>query len=325
MHQHFGSSWALVVTQPEEGNAVGLTELGELERMKHEFAARKVQVYVISCADAGANEDWLRDVHSATGYSVSFPVIHDGDFEICKKLGMMPPGGAPDDEGRLRDLLRGVYLVDTAKRVRVIMHYPASVGWSSYEILRCFDALFRADAQLATPVNWIARRPRPPCFAARARDAPPQEGRDAFLQPEVETSDALRDFPRGLRSIEVPSGQDYLRLTADPRDPASAARFGRRRGDATRRAPSSTAPRRQAQPRRPRQGRLAQVPPRLPVVARRGGHPQRHGHRGGVGGVPRQPRVRGPHGRARRGERGGDPRRRGRQHVLLMRGARRVW
>ncbi|KAK7249422.1 peroxiredoxin [Aureococcus anophagefferens] len=220
MHQHFGSSWALVVTQPEEGNAVGLTELGELERMKHEFAARKVQVYVISCADAGANEDWLRDVHSATGYSVSFPVIHDGDFEICKKLGMMPPGGAPDDEGRLRDLLRGVYLVDTAKRVRVIMHYPASVGWSSYEILRCFDALFRADAQLATPVNWIARRPRPPCFAARARDAPPQEGRDAFLQPEVETSDALRDFPRGLRSIEVPSGQDYLRLTADPRDPA---------------------------------------------------------------------------------------------------------
>ena len=41
-------------------------------------------------------KDWLRDVHSATGYSVSFPVIHDGDFEICKKLGMMPPGGAPD-------------------------------------------------------------------------------------------------------------------------------------------------------------------------------------------------------------------------------------
>ena len=137
--------------------------------MKHEFAARKVQVYVISCADAGANEDWLRDVHSATGYSVSFPVIHDGDFEICKKLGMMPPGGAPDDEGRLRDLLRGVYLVDTMKRVRVIMHYPASVGWSSYEILRCFDALFRADAQLATPVNWIARRPRPTLFSPRAR------------------------------------------------------------------------------------------------------------------------------------------------------------
>ena len=194
MHQHFGSSWALVVTQPEEGNAVGLTELGELERMKHEFAARKVQVYVISCADAGANEDWLRDVHSATGYSVSFPVIHDGDFEICKKLGMMPPGGAPDDEGRLRDLLRGVYLVDTAKRVRVIMHYPASVGWSSYEILRCFDALFRADAQLATPVNWIARRPRPPQFRrARARRAaaggprrvPPARGRDVGRAPRL--------------------------------------------------------------------------------------------------------------------------------------------
>ena len=161
MHQHFGSSWALVVTQPEEGNAVGLTELGELERMKHEFAARKVQVYVISCADAGANEDWLRDVHSATGYSVSFPVIHDGDFEICKKLGMMPPGGAPDDEGRLRDLLRGVYLVDTAKRVRVIMHYPASVGWSSYEILRAFDASSARTRSSPAPSTGSRVRPRP--------------------------------------------------------------------------------------------------------------------------------------------------------------------
>ena len=137
----------------------GLTELGELERLKSEFEARRIKIYAISCADSAANEDWLKDVHSATGYSVSFPIIHDSDFEICKRLGMLPPSGQPDDEARLRDLLRGVYLVDTMKRVRVIMHYPASVGWSSYEILRAFDALFRADAQLACPVNWIARPP----------------------------------------------------------------------------------------------------------------------------------------------------------------------
>ncbi|KAH8048567.1 peroxiredoxin [Aureococcus anophagefferens] len=233
MHQHFGSSWALVVTQPEEGNAVGLTELGELERMKHEFAARKVQVYVISCADAGANEDWLRDVHSATGYSVSFPVIHDGDFEICKKLGMMPPGGAPDDEGRLRDLLRGVYLVDTAKRVRVIMHYPASVGWSSYEILRCFDALFRADAQLATPVNWIARRPRPPCFAARARRAAAGGPRRAS-SPRLNRDDLAKDgslkFRRGSRSSLDEVG---IRSVMDTAGGLEAFRGSRGSGDLT--------------------------------------------------------------------------------------------
>ena len=66
MHQHFGSSWALVVTQPEEGNAVGLTELGELERMKHEFAARKVQVYVISCAEGASNLSGYGD-HGCSG------------------------------------------------------------------------------------------------------------------------------------------------------------------------------------------------------------------------------------------------------------------
>ena len=153
----------------------GLTELGELERLKSEFESRRIKIYAISCADSAANEDWLKDVHSATGYSVSFPIIHDSDFEICKRLGMLPPSGQPDDEARLRDLLRGVYLVDTMKRVRVIMHYPASVGWSSYEILRAFDALFRADAQLACPVNWIAR---PPAsfprlfFPARPTDQP---------------------------------------------------------------------------------------------------------------------------------------------------------
>lgn len=221
MHQHFGSSWALVVTQPEEGNAVGLTELGELERMKHEFAARKVQVYVISCADAGANEDWLRDVHSATGYSVSFPVIHDGDFEICKKLGMMPPGGAPDDEGRLRDLLRGVYLVDTAKRVRVIMHYPASVGWSSYEILRCFDALFRADAQLATPVNWIARRPRPPLFhraraTRRRRRAATRSSSPRSRRRTRSATSRAASGPSRSRAARTTSGSPRTRATRRP-------------------------------------------------------------------------------------------------------------
>ena len=241
MHQHFGSSWALVVTQPEEGNAVGLTELGELERMKHEFAARKVQVYVISCADAGANEDWLRDVHSATGYSVSFPVIHDGDFEICKKLGMMPPGGAPDDEGRLRDLLRGVYLVDTAKRVRVIMHYPASVGWSSYEILRCFDALFRADAQLATPVNWIARRPRPTLFSPRAR-ATRRRRRAATRSSSPRSRRRTRSAtsraasgPSRSRAARTTSGSPRTRATRRP--PRASVADATTRPDARRRRP----------------------------------------------------------------------------------------
>jgi len=171
--------------------------MGELERLKGEFESRKVKTYVVSGGDDEANVAWLRDVHSATGYSVGFPIIHDPEFEVFKRLGMLGNDAKPGDDARVRDAQRGVFLVDGKKIVRLVLHYPATVGWCSHEILRCFDALFRADQQLATPVNWI-------------------EGRDAFLQPDVETADALRDFPRGLRSIEVPSGIDYLRLTPDP-------------------------------------------------------------------------------------------------------------
>ncbi|GME81778.1 unnamed protein product [Ambrosiozyma monospora] len=52
--------------------------------------------------------------------------------------------------------IRSVFIIDPAKKVRLIMTYPASCGRNTSEVLRVVDALQQADkAGVATGVNWI--------------------------------------------------------------------------------------------------------------------------------------------------------------------------
>jgi alkyl hydroperoxide reductase subunit AhpC len=71
-HTDFGSFWVLLVAMPTRRNAVSATELAELERLKPHFAERNCKLYVLTCASARKNKEWLADVHAATGYGGSF-------------------------------------------------------------------------------------------------------------------------------------------------------------------------------------------------------------------------------------------------------------
>lgn len=52
--------------------------------------------------------------------------------------------------------IRSVFIIDPAKKIRLIMTYPASTGRNTAEVLRCVDALQLADGSgIATPVDWI--------------------------------------------------------------------------------------------------------------------------------------------------------------------------
>ncbi|KAJ1456519.1 thioredoxin-like protein [Pelagophyceae sp. CCMP2097] len=195
-HLDFGASWVVLVTQPTRRNAVSTTELAELERLKPHFDDRGCKLYVLTCASVRQNKDWLADVVAATGYAVSFPLLCDDDFEIAGILGLVPSDFEDDADG-LDDSLRTLYIIAPDKKIRMMQTYPCCTGFSSFEILRCLDSLIRAKVGLMTPANWV-------------------QGRDTFLQPDIETADAAGRFPRGLRSVELPSGLDYLRITPDP-------------------------------------------------------------------------------------------------------------
>lgn len=52
--------------------------------------------------------------------------------------------------------VRSLFMIDPAKKIRLILSYPAAVGRNFEEIFRCLQALQLADNyKIATPANWI--------------------------------------------------------------------------------------------------------------------------------------------------------------------------
>jgi alkyl hydroperoxide reductase subunit AhpC len=91
--------------------------------------------------------------------------------------------------------VRSVFIISPAKRVELMMTYPAFIGRNFDEILRVVDALqLSAKYHVATPVNW-----RP--------------GEDTVVLPFISDEDAERTFGEqgGFRKV-----RSYLRYVRDP-------------------------------------------------------------------------------------------------------------
>ncbi|CAN0248230.1 unnamed protein product, partial [Phaeothamnion confervicola] len=84
-------------------------------------------------------------------------------------------------------------VADIDKRVRLVSHYPATVGQNYYEVLRAIDAIQLATFhQVSVPANW-------------------KEGEDVFVAPSVPAAEAPRMFPKGLMDIKP-----WFRVTPQP-------------------------------------------------------------------------------------------------------------
>jgi len=89
--------------------------------------------------------------------------------------------------------VRSVFVIDPAKKIRVILTYPASTGRNFDEILRIIDSLQLTDRhKVATPVNW-----RP--------------GDDVIIVPSLSNDDARTPFPDGWHEQ-----RSYLRVVKQP-------------------------------------------------------------------------------------------------------------
>ena len=89
--------------------------------------------------------------------------------------------------------VRSVFIISPAKRVELILSYPAYVGRNFDEILRVLDALqLSAKYRVATPANW-------------------QPGDDTVVLPFISDEEAERMFADqgGVRKV-----RSYLRLRA---------------------------------------------------------------------------------------------------------------
>ncbi|MDA8266653.1 MAG: peroxiredoxin [Actinomycetota bacterium] len=182
-----GDSWGILFSHPKDFTPVCTTELGEVARLKGEFAKRGAKVIGISVDDVNSHNSWSQDIEDATGNKLNFPLIGDEERKVADLYGMIPPNA----ENTLT--VRSVFVIGPDKKVKLTITYPASTGRNFEEILRALDSLqLTASYSVATPVNW-------------------HEGEDVIIATSVSDEAAKEKFPKGFNSVKP-----YLRYTPQP-------------------------------------------------------------------------------------------------------------
>lgn len=183
-HQWLGDSWAFLFSHPADYTPVCTTEMGRTAQLESEFSARNVKPIGLSTDTVEEHKTWILDVNDTQNTNLTFPIIADPDLKVAKLYEMIHPHESETAA------VRSVFIIDPAKKVRLTMTYPMSVGRNFDEILRVIDALQLSDAkQIATPADW-----RP--------------GQKVIIPPSIADDQAKDIFPQGWETL-----RPYLRLT----------------------------------------------------------------------------------------------------------------
>lgn len=182
-HEWVGSSWGVLFSHPKNFTPVCTTELGEVARLAPEWEKRGVKPIGLSVDPVEAHVRWEADIEETQGQRLDFPMIADPEGTVSRAYGMIHPESDP------ALTVRSVFVIDPAKKVRLILTYPPSTGRNFAEILRAIDSLQLTDAQsVATPVNWLP-------------------GDKVVISPKLSDEEASRRFPQGFQTLKP-----YLRL-----------------------------------------------------------------------------------------------------------------
>jgi alkyl hydroperoxide reductase subunit AhpC len=189
-HDWLGDSWGVLFSHPKDYTPVCTTELAEVARLAPEWRARNVKPIGLSVDPADSHKGWERDIEETQGQKLNFPVLADADRKVSDLYGMVHPEADP------LLTVRSVFVIDPAKKVRLMITYPPSTGRNFDEILRVIDSLQLTDAhKVATPVNW-------------------EDGDPVIISPALSDEEAKKRFPRGFKTL-----RPYLRMVEQPKLP----------------------------------------------------------------------------------------------------------
>ncbi len=186
-HEWLGDGWGILFSHPKDFTPVCTTELGEVARLKDEFAKRNAKVIGVSVDDVDSHNRWKQDIEDVTGQKLNYPLIGDEGRKVADLYGMVHPN-ANDTV-----TVRSVFVIGPDKKVKLTITYPASTGRNFEEILRVLDSLqLTANYSVATPVNW-------------------HDGEDVIITTAVTDDAAKEKFPKGFNAVKP-----YLRYTPQP-------------------------------------------------------------------------------------------------------------
>lgn len=189
LHQWLGDSWGVLFSHPADFTPVCTTELGLTAKLKEEFAKRNVKAIALSVDPLESHDKWINDINETQLTQVNFPILADADRKVASLYDMIHPNA------NATLTVRSLFIIDPAKKIRLIITYPASTGRNFDEILRVIDSLQLTEHhKVATPGNW-------------------KPGEDVVIVPSLQDPEEIaRRFPKGFKAVKP-----YLRLTPDPR------------------------------------------------------------------------------------------------------------
>ena len=186
-HEWLGDSWGILFSHPADYTPVCTTELGAASKYKEQFEARNVKMIAVSVDPLDSHDGWISDINETQNTTVNLPIIADPDRNIATLYDMIHPNA--DDAMTVRS----VFIIDPAKKIRLMLTYPASCGRNFDEILRTVDSLqLTSNYSVATPANW-------------------KDGDNVIIAPAVSDKDADDKFPMGYQKVKP-----YLRITPQP-------------------------------------------------------------------------------------------------------------
>jgi alkyl hydroperoxide reductase subunit AhpC len=187
-HNWIGNKWAILFSHPKDFTPVCTTELGVVAKLKPEFEKRNCKVIGVSVDDVESHKKWIKDIEETQGVKMNFPILGDADKKVSKLYDMIHP------EWNDTLTVRSVFVIDSNKKVRLTITYPASTGRNFQEILRVIDSVQLTDSHsVATPADW-------------------KQGGDVIIVPSLQDPAELKKkFPKGWKEL-----RPYLRVTPQP-------------------------------------------------------------------------------------------------------------
>lgn len=187
-HEWLGDSWGVLFSHPADFTPVCTTELGLTAKLAEEFKKRNVKVLALSVDPVDSHKKWIDDINETQSCTVNFPIIADADRKVSTLYDMIHPNA------NATLTVRSLFIIDPAKKVRLIITYPASTGRNFDEVLRVIDSLQLTEYHsVATPGNW-------------------KDGDDVVIVPSLQDPEIIKQkFPKGYKAIKP-----YLRMTPQP-------------------------------------------------------------------------------------------------------------
>jgi len=152
-HEYIEGSWAILFSHPRDYTPVCTTEIGEVAKLKEEWAKRGVKTAVVSVDDAKSHKGWAEEINRLSNVTIDFPIFADESKKISLAYGMLDPTHI--NQAGMPLSVRSVFIIGPDKKVKLTLTYPASCGRNFSEIIRVVDSLqLTANKYVATPANW---------------------------------------------------------------------------------------------------------------------------------------------------------------------------